>query len=130
FESYCRSQARCCLVRRQPHTSPQIIATVVSVPYFPTVYLMYVDESGDTGIENSPTKHFALSSLIVHELRWEAVLQQLIGFRRRLRNKYGLKMAEEIHAAAMINKPGPLVRISRNDRLAILRAFVDEITHL
>jgi hypothetical protein len=91
---------------------------------------MYVDESGDTGVSNSPTKHFALSSLIVHELRWEAVLQQLIEFRRRLRERYGLRMAEEIHAAGMINKPGPLVRISRNDRLSILRAFVDEITHL
>ena len=27
-------------------------------------------------------------------------------------------------------KPGPLVRINRNDRLTILRAFLDEITHL
>lgn len=39
-------------------------------------------------------------------------------------------MTEEIHAAGMINKPGPLVRISRNDRLAILAAMVNEITRL
>lgn len=38
------------------------------------MHLMYVDESGDTGVTNSPTKHFALSSLIVHELHWEAAL--------------------------------------------------------
>ena len=94
------------------------------------MYLMYVDESGDTGLVNSPTRHFALSSLIVHELRWTAALQQLIDFRRRMREKFGLRMSEEIHAAGMINKPGPLVRIKRNDRLTILRALLDEITHL
>lgn len=94
------------------------------------MYLMYVDESGDTGVTGSPTRHFALSSLIVHELRWEAALQQLIEFRRRMRDSFGLKMTEEIHAAGMINKPGPLVRISRNDRLRILTALVDEITRL
>src|SRR6266545_3702876 len=94
------------------------------------MYLMYVDESGDTGVINSPTRHFALSSLIVHELRWASALQQLIEFRRRMRVKFGLRMMEEIHAAGMINKPGPLVRINRNDRLTILRALLDEITHL
>jgi Protein of unknown function (DUF3800) len=94
------------------------------------MYLMYVDESGDTGILNSPTKHFALSSLVVHELRWEAALQQLLEFRRRMREKFGLLISEEIHASGMINHPGPLVRINRNDRLTILRAFLDEITRL
>jgi uncharacterized protein DUF3800 len=94
------------------------------------MYLMYVDESGDTGVTNSPTKHFALSSLIVHELRWQTALQQLIEFRRRMRDRFGLLMTEEIHASGMINRPGPLVRIKRNDRLTILRALLDEITHL
>jgi len=94
------------------------------------MYLMYVDESGDTGVVNSPTKHFALSSLVVHELRWQAALQQLIEFRRRMRDAFGLLMTEEIHASGMINRPGRLVRIKRNDRLTILRAFLDEITHL
>lgn len=94
------------------------------------MYLMYVDESGDTGIQNSPTRHFALSSLIVHELRWQAALDQLIAFRQRMRDLFGLKMREEIHASGMINKPGELVRINRNDRLTVLRAFLDEITRL
>jgi hypothetical protein len=94
------------------------------------MYLMYVDESGDTGVNNSPTRHFALSSLVVHELRWQAALQQLIDFRHRMRDKFGLLMTDEIHASGMINKPGALVRINRNDRLTILRALLDEITHL
>ena len=94
------------------------------------MYLMYVDESGDTGVTNSPTKHFALSSLVVHELRWQAALQQLIEFRHRMRDKFGLLMTEEIHASGMINRPGSLVRIKRNDRLTILRALLDEVTQL
>jgi hypothetical protein len=94
------------------------------------MYLMYVDESGDTGVLNSPTKHFALSSLVVHELRWQAALNQLIDFRRRMKEKFGLKLMDEIHASKMITRPGDLVRIKRNDRLTILRAMIDEITHL
>jgi hypothetical protein len=94
------------------------------------MYFMYVDESGDTGVTNSPTKYFALSSLIVHELRWQACLDRLIAFRRRMRDKFGLKMSEEIHASAMISKPGALSRIPKNDRLTILRGFAEEIASL
>ena len=47
-----------------------------------------------------------------------------------MRTKYGLKMEEEIHGAAMINHPGPLVHIPRNNRLSIIRAFAEEIAAL
>ncbi len=94
------------------------------------MYFMYVDESGDTGITASPTHYFCLSSLVVHELRWQECLNQLIDFRRRMKVRFGLRMREEIHAAQMINRPGELVRIRRNDRLTIIRAFADELTHL
>lgn len=94
------------------------------------MYLMYVDESGDTGVDNSPTQFFVLSSLIVHELRWVACIDQLIAFRRRMRDTFGLKMNDEIHAAALIRGPGKLAEIRRNDRLTILRMFADEIANL
>ncbi len=44
-----------------------------------------------------------------------------------MRASFGLRLREEIHASAMINTPGPLVRIKRNDRLSILRFFADEL---
>jgi hypothetical protein len=47
-----------------------------------------------------------------------------------MRDKFGLKIREEIHSSPFINKPGELVRIARNDRLAILRHFVDTIAKL
>ena len=91
------------------------------------MYLMYVDESGDSGLVNSPTRYFVLTGLVLHELRWRPYLDQLIAFRRRMKAAHGLKLREEIHAAALINKPGDLVRIQRNNRLTILREFADEL---
>lgn len=91
------------------------------------MYLMYVDESGDSGLENSPTRYFVLTGLVLHELRWQPYLDQLVTFRRDLREMYGLKLREEIHAAALINKPGDLVRIPRHQRLTILRDFADKL---
>lgn len=91
------------------------------------MFLMYVDESGDPGLVNSPTRYYVLSGLVLHELRWRPVLERLLAFRCGLRAQHGLKLREELHAAAMINKPGPLVRIKRHDRLAILRDFADTL---
>jgi hypothetical protein len=88
---------------------------------------MYVDESGDPGLTLSPNRYFVLSGLVVHELRWRESLDQLIEFRKRMQRTFGLRLREEIHAAAFINRPGPLVRIPRNDRLTILRSFANEL---
>lgn len=94
------------------------------------MYLMYVDESGDIGMKASPTQYFVLSGVVVHELRWQPYLDQLIQFRRRMQDAFSLRLREEIHAAAFISKPGPLVRIQRNDRLAIIRFFANELASM
>jgi hypothetical protein len=91
------------------------------------MYLMYVDESGDCGLTNSPTRYFVLTGLVVHELRWQTYLDRLIAFRQRVKQHFGLRLREELHASAMVNHPGSLVRIKRNDRVAILKAFADEL---
>ncbi len=84
---------------------------------------MYVDESGDCGLADSPTRYFVLSGLVIHELRWQACLESLIAFRQFLRDRFGLKLREEFHAAAFINRPGDLVRIRRHHRLTMIRLF-------
>jgi hypothetical protein len=91
------------------------------------MYLMYVDESGDSGMQNSPTRYFVLTGVVVHELRWNEYLSRIIGFRKKMRSSFGLLLREEIHAAKMLNKPGSLVRIKRNDRLSIIKFFIDEL---
>jgi hypothetical protein len=88
---------------------------------------MYVDESGDSGMVNSPTRYFVLTGIVIHELRWNEYLNRLIDFRKRMRSAFGLLLREEIHAARMLNKPGEMVRIKRNDRLSIIKHLVDEL---
>ena len=46
------------------------------------MYLMYVDESGDVGLVNSPTRYFVLVGLVLHELRWQQTKDELINFRQ------------------------------------------------
>src|SRR5690348_4769836 len=88
---------------------------------------MYVDESGDCGLTGSPTRYFVLTGLIVHELRWEEYLDRIVEWRRHLKQRFGLLLKEELHAADMLTRPGRLVRIPRNDRLAIIRGFADQL---
>lgn len=89
------------------------------------MYLMYVDESGDVGLRNSPTRYFVLSAIVIHELRWRQTLESLVEFRKFLRDVKGLKLREEIHCTELINKPGDLIRIKRNDRLDIIKKCID-----
>lgn len=91
------------------------------------MYLMYVDDSGDCGLVKSPTRYYALTGLVVHEKHWRQCLDRLIAFRRRIKDLYGLRLREEIHAGHMITRPGKLLRIKRHNRLAIVRAFASEL---
>ncbi|MGH3086331.1 MAG: DUF3800 domain-containing protein, partial [Rubrobacteraceae bacterium] len=95
-----------------------------------SMFLMYVDESGDSGIAGSPTRYFVLTGLVVHELRWQTYLEQLIDFRQRMKRRFGLRLREELHATRLITRPGSLVRIKRNDRLTIMRAMADELASM
>jgi len=94
------------------------------------MYLMYVDESGDAGLQNSPTRYFVLTGMIVHELKWNETVDRLITFRKRMRAAFGLQLREEIHAGTMLTRPASLVRIKRNDRLTIIRLFLDELSQM
>jgi hypothetical protein len=86
------------------------------------MYLTFIDESGDTGQLNSPTKYFVLSSLIIHELNWLSFIDDLIIFRQYLKKRYGLLMKEEIHASKFVNGQSRLKNnIKRNDKLNILK---------
>jgi hypothetical protein len=89
------------------------------------MYLMYVDESGDTGLVRSPTRYFSLSGIAVHESRWRDFINALIAFRRTLRSVYGLPVRAEIHASHLINhRP---FNLAKHIRLAILRNTIDEL---
>ncbi len=82
---------------------------------------MYVDESGDVGQVNSPTRYFILSSIILHESNWLQFITDLNDFRRQLKATYGLLKREEIHAQEFISRRPPLrANPNRNIKLQIL----------
>ena len=94
------------------------------------MYLMYVDESGDTGLDGSPTDHFVLGGFVVHEADWLDYLGRLVAFRRRMGAAFGMPLRAELHSSHLLTRPGALVRIAKNDRLTIIRAFANEIAQL
>jgi hypothetical protein len=92
------------------------------------LYLMYVDESGDTGLTNSPTRYFVLSGLIVHESYWRELINTLVAFKRKMRTLHGLPVRAEIHASEFVNTRA--YDLERHVRLAILRNTLDELAKL
>lgn len=90
------------------------------------MYLMYVDESGDTGLDGSPTRYFALSGIVVHEKQWRAFINHLLAFRKTLKSVYALPIRTEIHSSEFIRSP--VASLKKHDRLAILRNSLDELT--
>jgi len=97
-----------------------------------SMYLMYVDESGDCGLQRSPTRYFILTGLVVHELRWRSCLDELVNLRRNLRQNFGFKLREEFHASSMISHSGSItaIAIPRHRRLIMIREFADAISHI
>jgi hypothetical protein len=90
---------------------------------------MYVDESGDTGLVNSPTDRFVLSGLVIHESRWRDFINQMADFRKTMRAVHKLPLRTEIHAAHFIKSP-PVRSMPRYTRLAILRNLLDELAKM
>ena len=62
---------------------------------------------------------------MVHEIRWHATLEAIIGFRRTLKQTYGLKLRDEVHAAHFVQRPGELARIEKYRRMHLLRDVLD-----
>lgn len=97
---------------------------------------MYVDESGDSGLptDNSPTRYFCLSGLVVHELRWQETVGDLLDFRRHIKRQYKVYLDDELHSSEMIHKPAATApsfqALKKHERLAIVRQFADRIAGL
>ena len=93
------------------------------------MYLMYVDESGDPGLVNSPSSYFILSGLVVHELKWKNLVDDLKSIRSDLKIKYGISMRDEMHASEFMNKRHKL-ELKKHIRLHILKEMVERIALL
>lgn len=90
------------------------------------MYLAYLDESGDSGLLNSPTKWFILSCALVHESHWLSSLDTLVSLRSRLRKKYGITTRPEIKSSDLRRGRGPLMGLglSQAERMKIFRGLM------
>lgn len=89
------------------------------------MHLFYLDESGDTGLigSGSPTSAYVLSALIVNDKDWLATLDQVVSFRRFLKQQFGLRLRDELKASFLIHGTGPFsaLRTSERARMNIFR---------
>lgn len=87
------------------------------------MYLCYFDESGDPGYKNSLTHAFALACVVVHDTAWLSTLDQIISFRRFLRDEFKIPMRAELKAGYFIHNTGPFenLNIGPETRMKIYR---------
>lgn len=90
---------------------------------------MYVDESGDPGVDQYSSPHFILSGIIISENDWKEYLSRLKTFRKSLKDTYGLNQRTEIHASELIRIKSieEYRKIRKSDRINILRDFSAQI---
>jgi hypothetical protein len=93
------------------------------------MYLAYLDESGDSGLVDNPTRFFVLSCVLVHESTWLHSLDSLIGIRRGLQDDHGISTRPEIKSRHFHNGRGPLrhLRWSRANRMQLFRETLRQV---
>lgn len=69
------------------------------------MHLAYIDESGDSGDKGSRT--FTLGCILVEGRAWPDTFDQVIDYRRFLRDEFGLPVRAEIKANYLLRNSGP-----------------------
>ena len=111
----------------RPPTS--VIGASTSRPSMPMVmicgvHFIYLDESGDPGLINSPTKHYILAGLSVSHADWHKVDERLRAFRRWAGDVHGLDPRHEIHAAEFLGAANMHCGLRREQRLLVIRRLM------
>ena len=83
------------------------------------VYLAYVDESGQVGRGG----RYTLAVVLLRASDWPATQAQVIDFRKFLRTRFGIRVADELKADYLLRDGGPLRRLelSESARFAVYR---------
>ncbi len=86
------------------------------------MYIMYVDECGDSGFGDGSSRYFILSGMVVHEAYWTPTLERVSDLRRHIGEKYGFSPMRELHAGEMVGRCSKKYSdIDRKDRLMMFR---------
>lgn len=94
------------------------------------MHLVYVDESGDPGINNSPTASYILSGLKVPAGHWHEAQRRLLAFRHRMPDHLGLKLSAEIHAAEFLGGAKVFHGLEARQRLRVALWLLRELVEV
>lgn len=83
------------------------------------MFLAYFDESGDTGLANSPSTCFVLAGILVSDRNWLPALDATLQFRRFLKDEFEIKLSDELKAVHLLKCKGPFEHISPRAALRI-----------
>lgn len=94
------------------------------------MHFAYVDESGDSGWNGSQS--FTLGCLLVEAERWPDVFDDVLDFRRSLRDNFGLPVRAEVKANYLLQNGGPFrpLALSEQARFSIYRSHMRLIPKL
>ena len=88
--------------------------------------MAYVDESGDSGRGERSSTSFALGCVVIRAEEWRHAFDEVIEFRRRIREHFGIGVRAEIKANYLIRGSGSLkgLSLSESQRGLIYRAHL------
>ena len=89
------------------------------------MYMVYIDDSGDTGFKSrgSRTDAFVLAAVLIRDTDWLRTLDELINFRRFLRRSFGVQTRAELKAGYFIHGTGPFstLNLSEEARMRVYK---------
>lgn len=94
--------------------------------------MAYVDESGDTGVSPGSSLTYTLGCVLVDADLWPDAFDQMLSFRRRVRDKFAVPMRAELKANYLLRNSGPLrpLNLGPAERHLIFRAHLRMLSHL
>lgn len=92
---------------------------------FRSMYLAYMDESGDPG-PNSAIPTYTVGIAFIHASRWVDEFEAMLDFRRYLRRTYGLKLRTEVKGSQLAKGTGPWTALGlpERSRKTIYRSYM------
>lgn len=92
------------------------------------MFFMYVDESGDPGLNG--TRHYILSGIVLPVQEWRNYLTALVDIRRYIKRRFGFPMRVELKGSKLINPRGDRLygSLSRRQRVMLYQDTLQMIT--
>lgn len=72
------------------------------------MYVAYVDESGDDGTSKKASKSYAVGCVMLDGTSWSSTFDQMIAYRRFVRDRFGIPVRAELKANYLLQNGGAL----------------------